>query len=157
ERITVMDRKGRPYLDPTNPALGKLTLKRAREQEVEAQVADQLNWIKGVRIWAKVDDRGDATPAAAAVQGQPGVAGREAAAPAQPSPSIAVNQPADLGESAVPRPPDPPAVEEIEHGRVLVYVPRSYYYSRMLPHPEHREPTVEELREVAARTKDQVE
>jgi hypothetical protein len=152
DTITVMDRKGRPYLDPSNPRLGKQTRDRVREREVRDEVADRLNWIKGVRIWVELGDRGE-TAADPAARDRPAPAGRVAEAPGRHSP--AVNEPADLGD------PAPPAelarVEKPEHGRVLVYVPRSYYYSRMLPHPDHREPTVDELHEVATRIKDQVE
>jgi hypothetical protein len=156
EAITVMDRKGHPYLDPSNPELGKLTIDRAREHELRDQVADRLNWIKDVRIWVELAERGESAHVPAA-KGKPAPATREAGAPTEPAPSIAVNQPADLGEPAPVPPAEPPAVEKVERGRVLVYVPRSYYYSRMLPHPDHREPTVQELQEVASRTKDQIE
>ncbi len=53
-------------------------------------------------------------------------------------------------------PPEPAAVEKDEGGRLYVYVPRSYYYLAR-PQSDHREPTVEELQQVAAKTKERVE
>lgn len=153
DAICVMDRKGRPYLDPGNPMLGQLTHDRLREQELRDEIADRLNWIKGVQIWVELGDRGSsaAEPAAevkgAADGAAPGRAGH--------SPSIAVNRPAEIGEA--PLGPEPARAARPEIGHVLVSVPRSYYYSRMLLHPDHREPTFEELHEAAARTKDQLE
>ena len=151
EAITVMDRKGHPYLDPSNPALRRRTQDLMREQELRDKVADRLNWIRGVRIWVELGDRGETARGPARPAAADGAAGDRG----EPSASTVVNRPADLGEPAPP--PEPARVEKPERGRVLVYVPRSYYYSRMLPHPGDREPSVEELREVAARIKDQVE
>ena len=150
DTITVMDRKGRPYLDPSNPRLGRQTRDRLREQELRDKVADRLNWIKGVRIWVELGDRAETAPESL-TRDQTATAEGVAEARGEHSSSTIVNRPADLGE------PEPAHVEKPERGRILVYVPRSYYYNRMLPHPDHREPTVEELREVAARIKDQVE
>src|SRR5262249_54038881 len=70
EAITVMDRKGHPYLDPSNPALRMRTQDLMREQELRDKVADRLNWIKGVRIWVELGDRGG-TARDPAVQAQP--------------------------------------------------------------------------------------
>ena len=144
-----MDRKGHLYLDPTEPALGKLTRDGVREQELHEEVADRLSWIEGVRVFVEVGDRR---------QGRAAQEQRAAAPPEggiEPIASVAVNQPADLGP---PESPVAPAVvEEPERGRVLVYVPRSFYFNRMLPRPDHREPTVEELHDAAGRIKLQVE
>jgi hypothetical protein len=93
------------------------------------------------------------------------------------SPVVVVNQPADLESEggspskAVPR-AGPPAVaphasavnpqdaakpteREGEHGRVLVYVPRSFYYNAEI-RTIHREPAREELRLMAERTEKQI-
>jgi Secretory protein of YscJ/FliF family len=154
EAITVMDRKGHPYLDPSNPMLGKRTRDLMREQELRDKVADRLSWIKGVRIWVELGDGGE-TAQDSAAKAQHAAADRTAGDRGEHSPSIAVNQPADLGEPVPP--PEPARVEKPERGRMLVYVPRSYYYSRMLPHPDHREPTSDELQQVAARIRGDVE
>jgi hypothetical protein len=146
EAIAMMDRKGRPYLDPSNPRLGEETRDRVRKQELQDEVADRLNWIKGVRIFVDLGDWGET------MQGQLAAAGRGAESRGERSPSIAVNQPADLGEPT----PDPAPVPKAERGQILVYVPRSYYFTSMLPRPD-REPSVEELHEVAMRTRERVE
>src|SRR5262249_35037393 len=153
DAITVMDRKGRPYLDPSNPMLGKQTHDRVRETELRDQVADRLKWIKGVQIWVELGDRGE-TARAPAAPAQLAATDGAAQGRDELPPAPAVNQPAGLGEPAPS--PEPARVGKPERGRVLVSVPRSYYYSRMLPHPD-REPTVDELHDVATRIKDSVE
>jgi type III secretory pathway lipoprotein EscJ len=154
EAISVMDRKGRPYLDPSNPVLGRLTRNKVREQELRDEVADRLHWIKGVQIWVELGDRGEA------IQGPAGrertaADAREAGADPGPSPAIAVNRPAEIGEPVPPAGPAP--AEKPEIGHVHVSVPRSSYYSMMLPHPDHREPRPDELQEAAMRTRGHVE
>lgn len=154
DAITVMDRSGRLLLDPHNPTLGRETRARVREQELRDQIGDLLSWIKGVRILLVPGDHGrsaQATPGQVERANADGNAG----APDRPSPAIAVNRPADLGEFA-PASADGGAVEEVGRGRVYVYVPRSYYYLAM-PRPDHREPTLEELQQVAAKTRERVE
>ncbi len=150
DAITVMDRTGRLFLDQKNPDVGKLTRDRAREQELRERVAEQLSWIDGVRVAAVVlTDHRRVT-----AHSRPAEPSGEAEDRGESPPSIAVNQPADLGATARP---SPPPAQEPDRGRVFVYVPRSYYILNMLPGPEHREPTVQELREAAARIKGQIE
>jgi flagellar biosynthesis/type III secretory pathway M-ring protein FliF/YscJ len=77
---------------------------------------------------------------------------------------IAANHPLDLDEPAAlsaPRaaPVQPSTlarVERVERGRVLINVPRSFYYSRLLPRADHHEPTLEELHAMAARIEEQI-
>jgi hypothetical protein len=152
DAIKVMDRGGRVLFDPHDPTLGRETRARVREQELRDRVGDLLSWIKGVRILLVPGDRGRSAPPgrderAAADGTGAGVAG-------EPSPAIAVNQPAGLDELAPP--PEAAAVEKAEGGRLYVYVPRSYYYLAM-PRPDHRAPTFEELQQVAAMTKERVQ
>jgi hypothetical protein len=156
DAITVMDLSGRLLLDPTNPELGKLNRVRAREQELRDRVAEQLAWIPGVRITVDLTDRGVAIQAPAA-QARPGASGPGVGARGGPSPSISVNQPAELGEPEPPPPPGPAPVEKVERGRVFVYVPRSHYFRMMLPRPDDREPSVTELHQVAVKTRERIE
>jgi hypothetical protein len=144
DAIKVMDKVGRVLLDPHNPIVGRETRARVREEALRDQVAELLSWIKGVRIVLVPGDRGLSTPARAQ---------RGAVEPARPSPGIAVNEPAGLDE---PAPPDLAAIETPEGGRLYVYVPRSYYYLAR-PQPDHRDPTLEELRQVEAKTWERVE
>jgi hypothetical protein len=147
DAIRVMDKGGRVLLDPHNPNLGRETRARVREQELRDRVADLLSWINGVRILLVPGDRSHSAPPPAQAEPATGE-------PARPSPGIAVNEPAGLDE--LPPLPDPAVVEKAEGGRLYVYVPRSYYYLAR-PQPDHREPTLEELQQVAAKTKERVE
>ncbi len=103
-----------------------------------------------------LNDRRDGV-AAPVTASEPDAAGHRAAERTAAAPSIAVNQPADIGDPAPLSQTDPAAVEKAERGRVRIYVPWSFYFSGMFPKPDHREPTVEELHDIAARTKEQVE
>lgn len=152
DAIKVMDRGGRVLIDPHNPTVGRETRARVREQELRDQVSDLLSWIKGVRILLVPGDRGRSAPAPPG-QVERAAADATAADTGPPTAAIAVNQPADLGE---PAPPDATAVEDAGRGRLYVYVPRSYYYLA-IPRAEHREPTLDELQQVAAKTKERVE
>ncbi len=145
--ITVMDRKGRPYLDPANPGLGKETLDRVQMEELRDRILDRLNGIRGVQVFVDPPEHTAPSPEAARSQSESRLT------------STVVNGPADLGEpvepqtpKAVPVRPEPPPI-----GHVTVTVPRSYYYSLMVPHPDHREPSADELREAAQRVRDLVE
>jgi flagellar M-ring protein FliF len=157
EAITMMDRKGRSYLDPHNPAAGRQT----REEELRQKIVERLPWLKGVLVWVELTDRRDGGAGAAGRASTPaadhGEPPRGGPAPAS-TPAIVVNRPAEAGgESAPPVDPGGSTAEKVEGGRVFVYVPRSYYFTRTFPGPEHREPTVEELRGADARTRDQIE
>ena len=48
--MTVVDKKGRHYLDADNPALGAISRTRAREEELGQKILEQLHWIKGVSV-----------------------------------------------------------------------------------------------------------
>ncbi len=147
DAITVMDRKGRPYLDPANPGLGKETLDRVQMEELRDRILDRLNGIRGVQVWVDPPEHG--TPAS-----EPDRSSSE-----ERLTSTVVNSPADLGEPAVPPTPKaaPARPEPPPIGHVTVTVPRSYYYSLMVPHPDHREPSADELREAAQRVRELVE
>ncbi len=157
EAITMMDRKGRSYLDPRNPEAGRQT----REEELRQKIVERLPWLKGVQVWVELTDRRDGVAGAAEACLEPG--GRSGRAGPRrdghrAAPAIVVNRPAEAGgEPAPPVDPADSRAEKVEGGRVFVYVPRSYYFSRIAPGAEHREPTVEELHDAAARTRDQIE
>ena len=50
DAVTVVDQKGRRYLDAGNPALGAISRTRAREEELGQKILEQLDWIKGVSV-----------------------------------------------------------------------------------------------------------
>jgi hypothetical protein len=52
--------------------------------------------------------------------------------------------------------PDPAQADRVERGQVLVNVPRSFYYNRILPRADRREHSLEELQQMAARIKEQI-
>jgi flagellar M-ring protein FliF len=153
EAITMIDRKGHSYLDPRDPAAGRQT----REEELRQKIVERLPWLKNVQVWVELTDRREGGASASgradtptAGQTEPDRGGTESA--------IVVNRPAEAGgEPAPTADPGVATAAKVEGGRVFVYVPRSYYFTRILPGPEHREPTVEELRNAAARTRDQIE
>ncbi len=136
--ITLMDRGGRRYLDPSDPNLGELSRNEAREEEIGDQIRERLDWIKGVRVLAKVAPAPPPIP-------KPMITAAETA--------IVVNQPATL-ESSVPDPR--PADPHPEGGRVQVSVPRSFYYDAIVNRGDRKEPSIEELRQLAARTEGQI-
>jgi hypothetical protein len=159
EAITMVDADGRQYLDPRNPALVDHSLERVREEEHQQEILEKLTWIPGVQVWVELIERRETAAAAVPV----------AAAPPEPlradrPPALAVNQPMELKEPGPPAPPPaaavhPPApdrLDRFEHGRVLIYVPRSFYYTRILPRADHHEPSLDELHVMAARTKVQI-
>src|SRR5262249_32447415 len=131
EAITVMDRKGRRYLDRRDPAVGKQTRVRAREEELRDQIVDTLSWIEGIRVRVDLNDRRD-VPADPLTRSQPGADEHRATARTEAGPSIAVNQPADIGDTAALPSTDPSAAEKAETGWVRIYVPRSFYFVGML-------------------------
>ncbi len=135
--ITLMDRGGRRYLDPSDPTLGELTRNQAREEEIGDKIRERLDWIKGVRVLARV---------AAQV--------KEAARPGAQEPAIVVNHPTALEPAAESKPLA--AVKAPEGGRVLVSVPRSFYYAAIVNRSEGKEPSLEDLRQLAARTEGQI-
>jgi flagellar M-ring protein FliF len=148
--ITVMDRRGHRYLDPGNPSLGDISRKRAREEELSEQILEQLDYIKGVRVEVRV-----ITPAAA-----------ERAADRPPrsqvdgfKPAIGLNHALELEPEPPPSVPvagTGPAAVKREKGKVLINVPRSFYFNAVIAKNDHREPSVEELHQMAERTEKQI-
>jgi len=146
--ITVMDRGGRRYLDPNDPSLGEISRNQAVEEELADKIRERLDWIKGVRVLARVSSP------APAVQGKTGFSAQPAGSAAGEHQSwIVVNQPASL--EAV-RPEQAAAGSAVEGGRILVSVPRSFYLGAMVDHSEQKEPSVEELKQFAGRTEAQI-
>ena len=156
ESITVIDRKGNCYFDPRNPSLTSLSLDQAREEDLRKKILEKLYYIKEVHVWVRLTTRQDATPAPV-----PTVAATPESIRADSLPAMGVNQPIELDEPA-PRtavaahPGPPPHAALVEHGKVLVNVPRSFYYNHMFPPADQRKPTPEELHETAVRQKEQI-
>jgi flagellar M-ring protein FliF len=183
EAITVVDRRGHKYLDAGNPALSALSHSRAREEELSQEILDKLDWIKGVRVSVQIPDGTAAAPRSEPAG--PSSAMNRGTAPSEPArtsplamPAVAINQPlsldpepastpepappstvtpaagapsgADPGASPKARPPGP-----ADRGRVWVKVPRSYYYNVSIL-PSRKEPTIEELQRLVARTEEQI-
>jgi hypothetical protein len=132
ESITVMDRRGKSYLEPGNPALGDNSRNRAREEELVEDILENLYWIKGVRVQVKVMTPRATKPVlamAGATSKQPGAAENSAAIrPADGTiaahsggiaPAIGVNQPLELEpepESATKLLPAPKAASVAASG-----------------------------------------
>jgi hypothetical protein len=160
ETITVMDRRGHRYLDPRNPALGELSRDRAQEEDIREKILEKLGWIKGVQVWVGLIDRPDAAPAGAAA-----AAAQPEPSRSDPPPTVGVNRPLVLEEPGPRSPPQaasaaqsprPAREDRSDRGRVLVNVPRSFYFNAILTGADHREPTVEELKGMAAQTKEKI-
>ncbi len=160
DAITMMDRNSNSYLDSHDPAAGQQT----REEELRQQIAERLSWINGVQVWVVLArhrgqdagrDRGDRVPGAdrrePARDGEVGNRTRDEA------PAIVVNGPAEATAEPAPAEPVPAPAEadRIERGQVFVSVPRSYYLTRSVS--DHRDPTADELKLAAVRTRGQIE
>jgi flagellar biosynthesis/type III secretory pathway M-ring protein FliF/YscJ len=160
DSITVMDDRGRSYLEAGKPGLGELSRDRARAEEIQQQILEKLAWIKGVQVWVELTDQHADSPAMTA-------APPAAAEPARgnAAPMIAVNQPLELhaqrpldapapAVSAAPK--SPTEARRAERGRILVYVPRSFYYHAVFPKADDREPSLEELDVLESQTEKKV-
>ena len=101
DAITVMDRKGRPYLDPSNPGSGRADAGPAAGAGAAGQGRGSAELDQGGSDLgrARRSARRRRSPSTRAPDGRG--RGRRGGAGASTPPSIAVNQPADLGE---PRP-----------------------------------------------------
>jgi type III secretory pathway lipoprotein EscJ len=170
EAITVVDRRGHKYLDAGNPALSALSHSRAREEELSQEILEKLDWIKGVRVSVQVPG-GGMTGSGSTANPDPDSSGETTGSsspgtghgPAESSrtsppltPAVAINRPLSLepepaagAESPAPAPVAP------GRGRVWVKVPRSYYYNVSIL-PSRKEPTIEELQKLVARTEEQI-
>jgi len=152
--ITVMDRRGHRYLDPGNPSLGDISRKRAREEELSEQILEQLDYIKGVRVHVRVTSPPASEPAATRVADKPPRSQTEGFKPA-----IGLNHPVKLEPeppTSVPVAVASPAASKHERGRVVINVPRSFYFNAMIVKNDNREPSEEELHKLALRTEKQI-
>ena len=180
--ITIIDQTGRIYHDPTDMARSALARTASRQDEIRRQLLDQLDWIKGVRVSVRMISPPASVPAPPAV---PIIAGASPATAsggsfssrehATRATAIVANRPIDLNDGddspiASPVPvrstsgagtevsPIAPTVETApEHGTIWVKVPRGYYWNavRSVPGRDH-DPSVEELRNTAARVESQI-
>jgi flagellar biosynthesis/type III secretory pathway M-ring protein FliF/YscJ len=141
--VTVIDRKGRKYLDPSNPTLDEISRTRAREEELAQEILEHVDWINGVQV--KVRMVAPPAPEPVAVVKEP--------APAT-EPLVAVNQPLDPAqapaapeESAPPEGPKAPVA--LDFAKIWVQVPRSFYFLKALP---NRNPSPSDLQSIQGRT-----
>ena len=157
ETITVMGLDGHFYMDPLNPSVGDSSRDRAREEGLRDKILERLTHIKGVKVWVQLTDHRDGAGAAPA----PAIDHATAAPPADPSPAFGVNRPIQVEEPpttiAAARPATAAQAEGSEHGYILVNIPRSFYFTHMIPRATERDPTPEELQGMISRTKGQVE
>jgi flagellar biosynthesis/type III secretory pathway M-ring protein FliF/YscJ len=153
--ITVMDARHR-YLDPGNPTLGEISRKHAREEELSEKLLEQLDYIKGVRVHVRVFTPKAVEPVVSRVS-----TGAVDTSPRSQTdgfkPSMRINGTLELEPEPPPTPISVPIpVASQERGKVLVSVPRSYYFKAMIDKSDNREPSAEELREMAQRTETQI-
>jgi flagellar biosynthesis/type III secretory pathway M-ring protein FliF/YscJ len=148
DAVTVVDQKGHHYLDAGNPALGVISLTRAREEELSQEILDELDWIKGVSVTVQLplaSARVEPPAPPPAPVPTPPASGDELA----PSHlSMSLNRPLEIGpEPGADSTPAPvPAATAGEpkpaggegQGTVWVKVPRSFY-RRMI----EKEPSLE--------------
>jgi flagellar M-ring protein FliF len=148
DKITIMDRSGRTYLDAGNPALNALSTNRAREEELSRQILKKLDWITGVRVDVQLATvEAVEQPEPKSVETKP--------SPAAPAPGISVgviNRPLAIDpDPTAASPSTPPPAAPKTHGRVFVNVPRSYYYNACIV-PGRNEPAQEDLQALMVRT-----
>ncbi|WP_254053757.1 flagellar biosynthesis/type III secretory pathway lipoprotein [Singulisphaera sp. GP187] len=143
DAVSVMDREGNRYLDPSKPSLDVISRTQAREEDLKQEILQQLDWINDVRVTVQMV----APPAPEPVV---------VAEPPRHSlePSVGVNQPLDT--ESPPAPPTEPAPSanphtpvETEFARIWVRVPRSFYYRKALP---SRHLSQEDLQALQGRT-----
>jgi flagellar M-ring protein FliF len=162
EDVTVIDQTGHHYLVAGDPNSSTISRTRAREEDLDRAILDEIDWVKGVRVTVQLVPA--PTPAshspAAATPPAPAIS----AVPDRPdATSVGVNTPLELDPDPAPGPdpaPSPPPAPIIavaatepsgvrgERARILVRVPRSYYLAKA---PE-RDPSPDRLREIAVRT-----
>ncbi|WP_406698729.1 flagellar biosynthesis/type III secretory pathway lipoprotein [Singulisphaera sp. Ch08] len=143
DAVSVWDREGNRYLDPSKPLLDVISRTQAREEELKQEISQQLDWIKGVGVTVQMVAPPAPEPVAVA----------EAPIPVA-EPSVGVNQPLDT-ESASPPPAEqapsaePKSPVETNFARIWVRVPRSFYYRKAMP---SRSPSQEDLQAIQVRT-----
>ncbi len=196
DAVTVIDRRGHKYLDSGNPALSALSHNRAREEELNQNILEQLDWISGVRVSVQLSGKtspGDESSVQMHSQHRetvepqvarstqdskhadsPAHSERVPGGPAEPRAVTlagAINRPLSLEPDPAPSTPQPVAVTPAvnpaafaksgprespsETGHVWVKVPRSYYYQVAIS-AAHKEPPIEELQKLVARTEEQI-
>ena len=172
DAVTVMDHDGNRYLDANNPALGTLAHNKVREEEIRAEILDELSDIKGVQVSVRLGvsplipppTKLPPLPKPKAVEPDEETESTKAEDPlvVEEGPKVAVNQPLDLG-------PEPQAIAKqavaettppvsSEHrpeqvptrAHIWVRVPRSYYLN-VAP---KRDPSEQERLNLVARTRD---
>lgn len=177
DAVSIQDSKHQ-YLDPRDPALNESARIRAREEEIREELLEQIDWIKGVRVTVQLVPAPAPTPAPAATSPSPPPQSAPAPVAAEEparveGPFVGVNEPLSLRDEPAtvpvpvpePQPAPPPApppvapvaaaaakpAEEPAFARILVKVPRSYYFLKALP---NRDPSLDVLQPIAARTEE---
>jgi hypothetical protein len=52
--ITVIDRRGHPYLEAGKPGQGNLSRTKAREESLKEDILEKLHWVSGVEVWVSL-------------------------------------------------------------------------------------------------------
>lgn len=147
DAVAVYDRKGRSYLDATNPAGGQVSRIRirAKEEELAEKILEKLDHIEGLRVTVQI--------ATVPVQNAQPV-------PSQPAPHseadsgsmVVANQPIKLEpEPRVALPLTAKPAGETELIRIWVTVPSSYYRQYLNAGAGHKG-SPEELKPLVDRT-----
>ncbi|WZO99209.1 hypothetical protein EP7_000808 [Isosphaeraceae bacterium EP7] len=136
DAVSVIDTKGHPYLAAGNPSIGQLSLAKARQEELEADIASRLDWIRELRVIVRVDAPVPvaATPAVAPI-------GTEA-------PRALANRGISLDEESEPETgpvAEAPAPRRPGLTTVLIQVPRSYYVACFRDAVPRRSPSADDL------------
>ncbi len=140
--MSVFDLEGNRYLDPNKPSLDQISRIQAREEDLKQEILQQLDWINDVRVSVQM-----VAPPSPNPQPAPPTVPESPVAASEPS--VGVNQPLDTETVAAPRRTTGPsrrveAPVEATFARILVRVPRSFYYHRAVP---SRNLSQEELRD----------
>ncbi|AGA31458.1 flagellar biosynthesis/type III secretory pathway lipoprotein [Singulisphaera acidiphila] len=143
DAVSIMDREGNRYLDPSKPSLDVISRAQAREEEIKQEILGQLDWINDARVTVQMVAPPAPEPVAVVEPPTP-VA----------EPSIGVNQPLDTEVASAPPAVAAPSVGskapiETNFAKIWVKIPRSFYYRKALP---HRNLSQEDFQAIQART-----
>jgi hypothetical protein len=160
DAVTVFDQKGRHYLVAGDPKYSTISHTRAREEDLDQRILEQIDFVKGVRVTVQLVPAPTAIRAPSPAPEPVPPPAPPAKAPESPGASVGVNTPLELEPDAPPDPvlaPTPvvaasslpePSGSKAEVARVLVRVPRNYYLSKAAlgrdPSPDRLQPFVEQ-------------
>jgi hypothetical protein len=151
-----------------DPKYSTISHTRAREEDLDQRILEQIDWVKGVRVTVQLVPSTPPTPAPGPAPAPVAAPTPPARAPETPGSSVGVNTPLELepesppdpGPTSIPAPASAPSQvvaaaslpepsgSKTEVARVWVRVPKSYYLTRAglnrHPSPDRFQPFVDQ-------------